>query len=130
MEGNGGSNRNTTAILQGALQDLYERRDKLAPFVKELKDVEAGIKTVEKAIEGRNKRAKGTTGHTAGTSKRDLILEAIESSIDPLDNAQIAEKIGGGRGMAPVLAALEREGKIVKADGGWGKAIPHAATME
>lgn len=114
---NGAPSRNTNAILEDALHELHERERRLQPFVDELADVRRGIKTVERAL-GAEKAPRRSAAAAGG--QREEILKHLAESMDPLSKEQLAELLGGGRGLHLSLAAMVKSGAIVEVEGGYG----------
>jgi sugar-specific transcriptional regulator TrmB len=120
-----GVQRNCEAILREALVEVTERKERLQPFVQELAECDAAIKTLEKAL------AVPRTQRVSGPTQRERILAVLRESFDRLAAGQIADQAGIPRNSVyTLLGKLKEAGEIDVEMGKYGIPAPAAGEME
>lgn len=123
--------RSTTMILEGALSELLARRDRLQPFVDELRDVAHSIAVLEKALNLKGPKAprKPAGGGIAGESPRGRFtaraLGVLREAPEPMTTETIADLLGSTVPyVTSILNGLAAKGDIEKRAGRWQMASP------
>lgn len=115
--------RSCTAILEAAHAELVARRDRLKPFVAELKDCDAAIKTIERALPKPAALPSTTSARRGGRpAKKDILLERLEQG--PMLRDEVGTFLDRPEYLLkPMLNEMVRDGQIVCAEDERGQDI-------
>lgn len=92
----------TQAILERTLVELKDRAAKLQVFVDELKEAQAAIKVIERAM-GSAPAPRVTTTRVPTETRTDAVIEMLKGRGDPVSPAEVAGELSIGSAYASQL---------------------------
>lgn len=117
--------RSCVSILESAHAELIARRDRLRPFVDELKDCDAAIKVIEKALPKAAPALPATTDNKrrgGRPAKKDLLLDRLAQG--PILRDEISTFLDRSEYLLkPMLNEMVRDGQIALAEDERGQDI-------
>jgi len=112
-------------ILEGALSELLARRDRLQPFVDELRDVAHSIAALEKALNLKKPAGGGIAGESPRGRFTARALGVLREAPEPMTTETIADLLGSTVPyVTSILNGLAAKGDIEKRAGRWQMASP------